>query len=136
MRKYIPLLLMMILALLVSACGKGTVSDVCIGRQYSGIYTQKDVDDAIQLAINYFRNEFEGCKLLEIAYVGDEEWTAFEEWADQYGVDQVIILVSSFETGPDGGDGSLNPNDTYRNWQWVLGRSNGGKWKHLTHGYG
>ena len=136
MRKYIPLLLMMILALLVSACGKGTVSDVCIGRQYSGIYTQKEMDDAIQLAINYFRNEFEGCKLLEIAYVGDEGWKAFEEWADQYGVDQVIILVSSFETGPDGGDGSLNPNDTYKNWQWVLGRSNGGKWKHLTHGYG
>ena len=136
MRKFIPLLVMMILAVLLSACGKGDVSQVSVNRRYSQIYTEKEIDDAIRVAIGYFKDEFEGCRLLEIGYAGDERGEALVEWADRYGVDQVMILVSSFETGPGGGDGSLNPNDTYRNWQWILGRSNGGKWKHLTHGYG
>ena len=35
-----------------------------------------------------------------------------------------------------GGDGSLNPNDTYTGWQWILARNKGGKWKHKDHGYG
>ena len=83
----------------------------------------------------YFEKEFDGCTLLEIGYVGDQDGKAFIERANQYGVDEVIILVSSFAVGPEGGDGSLNPNDTYRNWKWILGRTNGGQWRHLDHGY-
>lgn len=54
---------------------------------------------------------------------------------NKYGADEVIILESSFETDGKGGDGSLNPNDTYTGWQWILARDNNGKWQHKDHGY-
>ena len=136
MKNIRPLLVVVALAVLLSGCGRGDVSNVKILKQSSDIYTDWEIRNAVEVAVQYFKSEFDGCKLLEIGYAGDDEGVAFHEWAEQYDVDQVIILVSAFEVGPEGGDGSLNPNDTYKNWQWVLGRTNGGRWKHLTHGYG
>ena len=34
-----------------------------------------------------------------------------------------------------GGDGSLNPNSTYKDWIWLLVRNKQGEWKHVDHGY-
>lgn len=136
MRKFIPLLIMLILSLLLQGCSGGNVRNAVINNQYSAIYSHQEISRAVDVAMEYFEKEFDGCTLLEIGYVGDEQGKAFIEWANQYGVDEVIILVSSFSVGPEGGDGSLNPNDTYRNWKWVLGRTYGGQWKHLDHGYG
>lgn len=31
---------------------------------------------------------------------------------------ELIVLLSTFDTDENGGDGSFNPNDTYTNWQW------------------
>ena len=112
------------------------MSKVRVNGQLSNIYTDWEISRAVDVAVRYFEKEFDGCTLLEIGYVGDQDGKAFIERANQYGVDEVIILVSSFAVGPEGGDGSLNPNDTYRNWKWSLGRTNGGQWKHLDHGYG
>ena len=136
MKKCIPILLVLILILSFSGCGRGDVSKVNVVNRQSGIYMEWEIRSAVEVAVDYFEKEFDGCALLEIGYAGDEKGEAFIEWANQYGVDQVIVLLSSFEVGPEGGDGSLNPNDTYRNWQWVLGRNGAGQWKCLTHGYG
>lgn len=59
----------------------------------------------------------------------------YQDFADRNGADDVIVLVSTFDVGASGGDGSLNPNDTYSNWKWILVRTTGGKWKHVDHGY-
>ena len=47
-----------------------------------------------------------------------------------------MVLLSTFDVDSSGGDGSLIPNGTYENWQWVLGRNAGGEWEHRTRGYG
>lgn len=47
----------------------------------------------------------------------------------------MIILTSSFVTGSFGVVISFERNTTYDNWGWILVRSNGGEWKHVTHGY-
>ena len=36
---------------------------------------------------------------------------------------ELIVLLSTFDTDENGGDGSFNPNDTYTNWQWHLVRT-------------
>ena len=51
-----------------------------------------------------------------------------------------ITAVTQKAAGMDlivcaGGDGSLNPNSTYRNYQWILTRSSG-RWELQTWGYG
>lgn len=47
-----------------------------------------------------------------------------------------IVLYSSFDTDASGGDGSLEPNTTYDDFQWILVRDNGGTWEVKTYGYG
>ena len=135
MKKFVPFLVMLVISLCLSGCARGDVSKVRVNGQLSNIYTDWEISRAVDVAVRYFEKEFDGCTLLEIGYVGDQAGKAFIERANQYGVDEVIILVSSFAVGPEGGDGSLNPNDTYRNWKWILGRTNGGQWRHLDHGY-
>ena len=47
-----------------------------------------------------------------------------------------IVLYSSFDTDASGDDGSLEPNTTYDDFQWILVRDNGGTWEVKTYGYG
>ena len=96
-------------------------------------YTAMDIRQAMWVAEWRFRLGFRGCSLLEMTY--DEEFSAArsEEWAAQYGAEEAIVLTSSFEVG-ENGPVTLNPNSTYRNWQWILTRS-GGIWKLRDYGY-
>ena len=114
-----------------------------IGKEYNGtnimlyesaFYTKEEVMSAAQIVVNYFEEEFAGCKMLDLRYEesGYEKETA--EWAEQYDVDEVIILVSDFETDEGGGDGALNPNSTYEDWKWILVHSNN-EWELKTWGY-
>lgn len=102
----------------------------------SEIYSQEDYDEACQVVLEYFEENFTGCNMIEIKYAGDDDLDAMKEWAGEYGVEEVILLESSFETDSNGGDGSLNPNDTYTDWRWIVVRDKDGKWQHKDHGYG
>ena len=59
----------------------------------------------------------------------------FKEILQQYGADEAIVLTSTFDVDGSGGDGSLNPNSTYKDWIWLLVRNKQGEWKHVDHGY-
>ena len=118
--------------LLFSLCGCGNVLFVKKEVVPSEIYTEKEIKAAEKVAISYFFKEFDGCSLVSIRYAGDETQ---KEHASRYGADEAIVLLSDFYSG-SGGDGSLNPNDLYTDWQWILVRNKGGKWRHADHGYG
>ena len=134
MKRLIAFVLVLICLLGLVACG-GNVKDVKIADFTSEIYSDEEINSAIDIAIKYFKKEFSGCTLTEISYAGDEKIADYAEFAVSNAADEVIVLVSSFDVGASGGDGSLNPNDTYTNWKWILVRSNGGKWRHVDHGY-
>ena len=102
----------------------------------SALYTDEEILDAITVTEGYFAKEFQGCTLREITYVGDDHQDEFIEWAEDYEAEEAIVLVSTFDVDASGGDGSLNPNDTYEDWEWVLVRDKDGTWRHVTHGYG
>ena len=116
------------------ACG-GNVKNVKTTDYSSEIYSDAEIESAIDVAINYFGKNFEGCTLTEITYLGDDKLADWQEFANRNNATDVIVLVSSFDVDASGGDGSLNPNSTYTNWKWVLVRTNDGKWKHVDHGY-
>ncbi|MBQ7016246.1 MAG: hypothetical protein IJN10_04760 [Firmicutes bacterium] len=135
MRKTTILLLLLTALLTLCACG-GDVSKVNISiPEESDLYTTKEIEDAIDTAMDYFKKEFDGCTLTEIAYAGDDRSNDYAEWAQRIGGDEVIVLISSFDVDASGGDGSLNPNSTYTKWMWILAREEGGKWQHVDHGY-
>ena len=134
MKKLIALVLALVCVIGLVACG-GNVKNVKITDYSSEIYSDAEIENAIDVAINYFEKNFEGCTLTEITYLGDDELDNWQEFAERNNADDVMVLVSSFNVGASGGDGSLNPNSTYTNWKWILVRTNGGKWEHVDHGY-
>jgi hypothetical protein len=100
----------------------------------SAIYSEEEIASAIEVIVKEFEAEWIGCTLTEIYYAGD--WTSqkYQDWADRNGADEVIVLMSSFDTDSSA-DISLNPNHTYKNWNWILVRKIGGEWQHVDHGY-
>lgn len=100
----------------------------------SDIHNQEDYREAVAAALEYFNN-FEGCYMSEIKYAGDDETKAEAEY-QKCDPKDVIVLISTFETGDNGGDGSLEPNKTYSDYKWIIMRDEDGTWKHKDHGYG
>lgn len=134
MNKLIRIIACMLLVLLTAGC-RGNVSDVKVLEYKSDIYSEEEIEEAIEVVKKYFRSEFSGCTLTEITYAGDDKILSYEDWATKNDADEVIVLISSFDVDASGGDGSLNPNSTYSNWSWILARRNGEKWQHVDHGY-
>ena len=134
MKKYIALMLALVFVLGLTACS-GNVKKAQVTSFSSEVYSTEEIQDAIDVTMDYFKKKFSGCTLTEITYYGDDKLSDYQDFAQRNNADEVIVLVSSFDVGPSGGDGSLNPNDTYRNWKWILVRNDGGEWLHVDHGY-
>lgn len=114
----------------------GSVKGVNQTIEKSELYSEKDIKKAMTIVKHQFKLEFRGCKLTDLWYEEDINISSANSWADQYNADEAIIILSNFDAGSSGGDGSLNPNDTYKDWQWILIRDKGDKsWKIKTWGY-
>lgn len=135
-KAYVLVAAVLLLGMLLTGCGGGNVDRVVRNIGSSEIYTAVEIEQAMDTAIAYFDDEFDGCTLTAITYDESRSAKAGEEWAEQYGEEEAIVLISSFAVDASGGDGSLQPNSTYNNWQWILTRSNSGKWTLQTWGYG
>ena len=133
--KFVRFLALVLSVLLLTACGGGKVQTMpAIGP--SNLYTGAEIEKAMDIVMGYFQKEFDGCTLTRLEY---DEAAVREElpgWASQYDDAQAIVLLSDFYVSPYGGDGSLNTDETYRNWKWVLTRTGNGNWKLQTWGYG
>lgn len=128
-------LVLLSLALLLSGCmERGNVNHVHKTVGESTVYTKAEIEDAMDVVIRHFRQNFEGCTLVHLYY--EEDTIKNKSWALQYGTQEGIVLLSSFEVGPEGSNGSLNPDSTYNRWSWILTRDNGGNWHLQTWGYG
>ena len=135
MKRICNFLTVLLCVMLLAGCGGGKVQTMpAIGP--SDLYTGAEIEKAMDIVLGYFRKEFDGCTLTRLEY---DEAAVREElpgWAAQYDEAQAIVLLSDFYVSPNGGDGSLNTDETYRNWKWVLTRTGSGNWKLQTWGYG
>ena len=132
-KQIVALLLALLLILSLAACGKTQGYTVIV--PYDAHYSEKEIRAAMHVAARYFEQEFDGCTLLSLAYDESKVKDAEPEWAAQYDADEAIVLLSSFHVDGSGGDGSLNANSDYTDWQWILVRNGGGKWALKTWGY-
>ena len=134
MKTYKILLLCLACILLLTACGGGDVSEV--GR-HIGVcerFSEREVAAAMDEVESFFRKEYDGCKLLRLEY--DEEKTLKEAyaWSEDFGA-EAIVLESDFYVDDSGRTVTLEPDETYRNYEWILTRTVLG-WKLQTWGYG
>lgn len=143
MKRVIALVLAMVFMTVTVGCGNTQSSDVEIDYGKSSVYTEADMDAAIQLIQKEFAT-WKGCELHKIAYSSDEECCGaeFVQWMNelQEGMDgtetfsQSIMFRSDFHSPKEGG-GAWEADQEYTDWQWWLGRSEGGQWKLMTWGY-
>lgn len=117
---------------------KGNVSHVDRVVGYSALYGENLINKACDVVEKKFAEEFEGCTLTELRYDSKVE-NSFAEEIMEYATEknqELIVLLSTFDTDERGGDGSLNPNDTYTDWQWHLIRTADKKsWEIIDWGY-
>ena len=130
MKRICNFLTVLLIVLLLTACGD--VSNVERVMRVSECYTETEIHDAMDIVTAYFREEFDGCRLKNLRY--DEPLAEQQEWAKQYDADEAIVLESSFYV-IGSKNPTLNPNSTYRGWEWILTRTGNGNWELQTCGY-
>ena len=128
MKRFLSLFLAAVLLLALAACG-GNVKDVQTKAVASEMYTQNDIDAAIDVIKKDFSRSWKGCTLTEISYAGDDVSREHQDWADRNNADEVLVLTSTFDVDESGASPSLNPGQTYTRWMWILVRTNGGTWR-------
>ena len=137
MKKAIVITASLILLLLsLTACNtSGTTKNCERNISESALYSEEEINEIMDIVADYFKAEFEGCELKELVY--DEEFSNAQSdgWAKQYDSDRAIVFESDFYVSSTGGDGSLNQDYTYKNWQWILTQSEGEEWVLRTWGY-
>lgn len=114
----------------------GDVSNVKIIRVESEIYSNEEINSAIDVILEEFKGNYNGCSLLEIKYIGDEKNNDYIDWATRHNKSEVIVFISNFKVGPNAGDGVLNPNSEYEGYSWILVRNENENWIHVDGGYG
>ncbi|MBS7335742.1 MAG: DUF4829 domain-containing protein [Eubacteriales bacterium] len=132
------LVILVVGTVLVLTGNKGNVSNVNRVVGYSALYGDHLINEACRVVEQKFADEFEGCTLTELRY-DEEVENRFAEEIEKYHKEnnqELIVLLSTFNTDEKGGDGGFNPNDTYTNWQWHLVRTADKKsWEIISWGY-
>lgn len=128
MKKLLALLLTLICTVGMVGCNNAekesadTVNRV-IG--YSAIYSEELIGEAFNVVEKAFPAEFEGCVLTELRY-DDEVENEFASEIERYAKEnnqELIVILSTFRTGDNSENGSLNPDDNYTEWEWRLVRT-------------
>lgn len=123
---------------LVLTGNRGNVSNVNRVVGYSALYGENSINEAFDVIEKKFAKDFKGCTLAELRYDEDVE-NRFAEEIEKYHKEnnqELIVVLSIFDTDEKGGDGGFNPNDTYANWQWYLVKTADKKsWEIINWGY-
>ena len=142
MKKNVAVVLCLVLVTVLAGCGKADMSKVKIDYGTSSIYTEDDMNAAIEEIKKEF-STFKGCELHSLSYTSDEKCSNAEtiSWMNDLEsandnkeiFTQCIAFDSSFRSPKRGGD-AWAANEEYT-WSWWLARSEGGEWKLMTWGY-
>ncbi|MCR5775167.1 MAG: hypothetical protein K6G42_08810 [Lachnospiraceae bacterium] len=126
----------------MTGCGGKTASDVDIDYGESSLYSEEDMNAAIDVIKTEF-GTWDGCELHSISYAGDDKcneeniaWMNELEAANdaQETFTQCIMFVSNFHSPKEGG-GAWEADQEYTDYEWWLARQDNGDWKLMTSGY-
>ena len=142
-KSIIILLLGCILITCLSGCKKdrkneeGDVSDVAIANRQSYVYTGQDFDEAIETVKQCFKEEFKGCSMSYLKYVGDEENFSdnYQYYLDPGTYDEIIAFTSTFLIAKEA-TSTMDKDSVQTDYSFILGRKTGGSWVVITYGRG
>ncbi len=109
------LVILVLAAVLVLTGNRGNVSNVNRVVGYSALYGENSINEAFDVIEKKFAKDFEGCTLTELRYDKDVE-NRFAEEIEKYHKEnnqELIVVLSTFNTDEKGGDGSFNSQKSY-----------------------
>lgn len=138
MKNRVLCIVLLLTAVLFSACSReGDISNARIERGTSVLYTEEDIDSALNVILEEFKG-FEGCILHTVRYEGDLKSMANLDYCNYINEEadyvQSICFVSTFHT-PKHSDDSWEL-DTEYEYSWYLAREKDGEWCLVTYGMG
>lgn len=143
MKKIILYALLILVIFSLAACQQvGKTNKVSVNIEASNKFSEEEINNAISCVKEKFK-DFKGCTLKELWYDEEKSNNLIKGYlsngkASVNGVkaENVIVFLSKFDVDSSSGDGSLNPNSTYSDWNWILIRdSKTGNWRVDDWGY-
>lgn len=113
-----------------------SLENVVIPDYESSMYTNEEIEAGIKTVYRTIKYNFIGCTPVRIEYGGDGKSIIYNEWAQRYNANEVMVFYADFEVDSRAGGGPLNPNSTYKNYNFILVRRLGGRWSFVDGGYG
>ena len=106
----------------------------------SDIYTQEDMEAAVAAIMNAFENEWEvKCEMHKLAYAGDErsqQELPNVQLRSDAPYAQALVMLSDFHTPANPEEAmAFEPDYEYTDYNWILGRTEGGEWAVIDWGY-
>ena len=137
-------LTVLLVMLLLAACGKEPEPEFDLDYGTSQLYTHEEMDEAILLIHMEFVT-WDGCELHAIRYAGDEACTEENlQWLNELAeareqelhFTQCIEFLSDFHSPVEESEADAwNHDYEYTDFQWWLGRTADGQWHLVTWGY-
>lgn len=137
---FLCLILMVLSLMVVTQVGK--TDNVVVNIGATDKFSKNEVNDAVNCVKESFKS-FKGCTLTKLWYDEKKSNQCIEGYLKNgrgsvNGVkpENVIVLLSNFDVDSSGGNGGVNPNSTYDNYNWILIRdSKADNWKVDDRGY-
>jgi outer membrane biogenesis lipoprotein LolB len=135
-RKFAILVLLLAVCLLLAGCGSQDPVRTDRVEVASDLYSQEDINKAIDAATAYMTRHGGGAQIIQIAYAGDDVNRDWQDKAEKYQADELIVLTSDLKIGSSG-DITLETgrSSSRENILWVLARTGGGDWMPVQHTY-
>lgn len=129
------LIIIITLLSLVACNSKSNVNNVNKQIGKSNEYTNEEIENAMDVVVKQFQSiDFNDCTLTDLWYDEDTTIKQQEEWAKEYKVENVIIILSHFKTGSLSSESPFTSHTTYDNYNWILVKK-GNNWEIRDQGY-
>lgn len=134
MKKALCLILCLVFALSLCSCG-GSVDGVVVKEVDSQMYSQEEIDDAIDVVLRKFRWQrvWKEYALREVYYAGDVSSADHSDWAVRNDADDVIVINSTYSSREQKTETAEETRYLERN--WILVRKGTGSWKLVDGGF-
>ncbi|MBQ4140023.1 MAG: hypothetical protein IJD70_01690 [Clostridia bacterium] len=134
-RKFLSLFLLCAIVLSLSSCSHAVVSFVEIPEYSSDVYSDEDIEAAINIVKQNIAEIEDRWTLLELSYIGDEWLDSYQDWADRNDADEVIVILSDFYISYFSDNPTMGAGQKYEDFNWILVRNEGEEWRIVDRGY-
>ena len=98
------------------------------------VYTETEVSEAFDTVNAYFRKNYKGSTMESLSYNDAYSLSETKTITDLASDEEAIVILTTFKTGKNGTDTGLPAKTRYKDWKWVLVRTEGGPWRVLKEG--